>query len=172
MTDESKLQVENEIKGALEINSDELDIELQEQPSLYYYYACGWAVSSKRRRMLKMKLKETEAELGNEFKHILKADDPKARVTERMLDDYLSQHPKYREALVNLIQAEYMESVFEVAKDAFKERYGALIELSKSRGEEKIYGNEMKILRDEMERRDEKVKRRSKRTQKAEETVE
>lgn len=167
MPEENRL--ENEIKNALDISQDDLTLELIDQPSLYYYYACGWALASRKRRMVRMKLKETEAELGKELKHILRADDPKVRVTERMLDDYMAQHPKYKEALENLIQAEYTESVFEVAKDAFKERYGALIELSKSHGEERIYGNEINILKNEMERRDDKVRKRSKRTAKVEE---
>jgi hypothetical protein len=167
---EEKTTIENEIREALEINSDDIITELTEQPSQYYYYGCGWAMAARKRRLLKMKLKETEAELGNEFKQKVYREDPKLRVTERMLDDQLSQDSRYQEAFKNLIQAEYTESVFEVAKDAFKERYGALVELSKNNKEEKFYGNEIKIMKDEMERRDEKVTKRNKRISKPVET--
>ena len=160
MSEEKKLAIESEIQEALQINTDDIITELKEQPSLYYYYACGWALATRKRRLQKMKLNETEAKLGNEFKQLLKDDDPKVRVTERMLDDYLSENPTYQEAVNALIQSEYMESILEVAKDAFKERYGALIELSKSQKDEAIYGSEFAIMKTEMERRDEKVKRK------------
>jgi len=156
---------EQEIRDALSINEDDIANDLIDQPALYYYYACGWAIAAKQRRLSKIRLKEIEAELGREYKELVRSEDSKARVTERMLDDYLAEHPIYKESLTNLIQAEYKEAIFEVAKDAFKERYGVLIELSKSRGEEKFYANELSVMKKEMERRDKKVQgKRSKRT--------
>lgn len=159
-------KVEEEIQEALSINTEDLVTELKEQPSTMFYWGCSWALAARKRRLEKMKLKEVEARLGNEYKIILKREDPKVRVSERMLDDYLAGEPIYQEALKAYLQSEYVESMLEVAKDSFKQRGQMLIELSRSHGDEKYYGNIYGAMKEEMEIRDEKVKqRRNKRKQ-------
>ena len=86
-----KKKAEEEIQDALTINTDTIVEELKEQPSLYFYWSCMWALAARKRRMQKIQLKEVEARLGRGFKEILRADDPKIRVSERMLDDYLAE---------------------------------------------------------------------------------
>jgi len=162
---EDKKKVEEEIQEALTINTEDLATELKEQPAIYFYWSCSWALAARKRRNQKMKLKEAEAKLGRAFKELLRADDPKVRVSERMLDDYLAERPEYQEVLKEFTQSEYIESMLEVARDAFKQRGQMLIELSRSHSEDRIYANEYKIMEGELDRRDEKTRRkRSKRT--------
>lgn len=164
MAENEKVTVEDEIREALLINDDDLIKELKEQPSLYFYYSALWSRAAKKRRTQKMQLKEVEARLGKVLRERVRADDIKAKVSERMLDDYLAEQEEYKQILRDYTQAEYVESLLEVAKDAFKQRGQLLVELSRSNRDEKVYGNEMNIMKAEMERRDEKVKaKRSKR---------
>ncbi len=164
MPEEDKKATETEFQEALTINTDNIVEELKEQPSTYFYYSCMWALASRKRRVQRTKLKEIEARLGRSFKLDLKTEDAKVRVSERMLDDYLAEQEEYKAALKEYIQSEYVESMLEVAKDAFKQRGIMLTELSRSHSDDKIYGNEYKVMKEELERRDEKVKRkRSKR---------
>jgi len=164
---EEKKKVEQEIQEALTINTDDLVEELKEQPSVYFYWACMWALATRKRRMQKIQLKEVEAKLGRRFKEALRAEDPKIRVSERMLDDYLAEQPEYQEALNIYTQGEYTESMLEVARDAFKQRGIMLNELSRSHSDDRVYGKEYEVMKEELERRDEKKRtKRSKRTEK------
>jgi len=157
---EEKLKVEEEIQKALEINVDSIAEELQEQSATYFYYSCSWAMASRKRRHQKLALETTRARLGQEFKEKMRQEDAKVRITERMLDDYLSEKPEYQQALKDYFQAEYVESMLEVAKDAFRQRAQMLNELSRSHSDEKFYGSEFKVMKAEMEQRDEKVQKK------------
>lgn len=97
-----------------------------------------------------------EAKLGRAYKDILRADDPKVRVSERMLDDYLAEMPEYQEAVKEFTQSEYIETMLEIARDSFKQRAQMLNELSRSHSEDRVYGNEFKIMEGELTRRDAK----------------
>lgn len=165
-------KVEEEIQEALSINTEDLVTELKEQPSLFFYWACMWSMAARKRRLEKMKLKEVEAKLGREYKEILRAEDPKVRVSERMLDDYLAEKAEYKEALHQYAQNEYTETMLEVAKDGFKQRAQMLNELSRSHSEDRVYGNEFKVMEAELVRRDEKtIQRRNKRKQETDTTT-
>lgn len=159
ITEERGKSQEEHIKDALKINESEIRAELIDQPSQYFYYSCGWALATRKRRLEKLALKETEAKLGRQFKELVRTEDPKARVTERMLDDWLAENEEYKRALQSLISAEYVSEMLEVAKDAFKQRSQVLIELARSDKEEKYWGDQTVLLEKEMMRRDEKIKR-------------
>jgi hypothetical protein len=170
MTEETRT-AEKEIQEALTINTDDLAGELKEQPSIYFYWATMWALAARKRRIQKMVLKEVEAKLGRRFKEALRAEDPKVRVSERMLDDYLAEQPEYKETLQLYTQSEYTESMLEMARDSFKQRGIMLTELSRSHSDDKVYGDGFRAMKEEIERRDEKkLRKRSKRTGEKEET--
>ncbi len=156
----SEKKVEEEIQEALSINTDNLVEELKEQPSIYFFWSASWALAARKRRLEKMRLKEVEAKLGREYKDVLRAEDPKVRVSERMLDDYLAEKPEYQEAVKLFTQSEYIESMLEVAKDGFKQRSQMLNELSRSHSEDRVYGNEYQVMEAELVRRDEKKLRK------------
>lgn len=161
MTEEIKeLKVENEIQKELEIDEKDISSELGRQPSKFFYWATTWALASRKSRKIRLKRREVEARLSKEYRLVMKEDDPKLRVTEKILDDYLAEHSEYKVACEEEIQAEYMADMLGVAKEAFKVRSQALVELSRSSIEEKFYGNEVKAFATEIEVRDAHRKKR------------
>jgi hypothetical protein len=166
MPEETKKKVEMEIQEALAVNTDDLAGELKEQPSTFFYWSCMWALAARKRRHQKIALKEVEAKLGRRFKESLRAEDPKIRVSERMLDDYLAEQSEYQEVLQAYTQAEYTESMLEVAKDSFKQRGQMLIELSRTHGDDRYQESAYRAMAGELEKKDEKkLRKRTKRTE-------
>jgi hypothetical protein len=73
-----------------------------------------------------------------------------------MINEYLSEHPDYRTAKEEEIQAEYMSDMLNVAKDAFRQRGISLLELVKAQREDQFSLNEFKTFKTELEQREEK----------------
>lgn len=165
MPEETKeLKIENQIQQELEIDEKDISSELGRQPSKFYYWATTWALASRKARKIRLKRREVEAKLSKEYRLLMKEDDPKFRVTEKILDDYLAEHSEYKAACEEEIQAEYMADMLGVAKEAFKVRSQALVELSRSMVEEKFYGNELKSFETELKARDAQTRKRRKET--------
>lgn len=159
--------MESEISEALSINETKINEELLRQPSLFYYYSVGWALAAKKRRMVRLQVRETEAILTREFRELMTSENPALRLTEKIVNDYLAEHPKYKEAAIEQIKAEYTEDMLSAAKDAFKQRGQALLELSRNSGD--LASNEfatMAALRGELEQRegDKPKQKRTRRT--------
>lgn len=163
---ETKKGLEMEIADALSIDETKLSEELIRQFSLFFYYATGWALAAKKRRVIKLQVREVEASLTREFRERMIVENSGLRVTEKMISDYLAEHQKYKEAATDQITAEYIEDMLSAGKDAFKQRGQVLLELSRNSGD--LSANEfstMKALREELEAREEtKPKRRTRRT--------
>ena len=168
MTEETKSKgLEEEISKALNIDDTKLGEELVRQPSLFFYYSTGWALAAKKRRMIKLQVREVEASLTKEFRERMLAENTGLRVTEKMISDYLAEHSSYKEAAVEQIKAEYIEDMLGAGKDAFKQRGQILLELSRNNNDLAI--NEfstIKALREELEAREDTktIKRRTRRT--------
>ena len=158
--------MEGEISAALNIDETKLSEELIRQPSLFFYWSTGWALAAKKRRIIKLQVRETEAALTREFRERMIIENSGLRVTEKMISDYLAEHPKYKEAAIEQIKAEYIEDMLSAGKDAFKQRGQVLLELSRNSGD--LAANEfstIKALREELEAREEtKPKKRIRRT--------
>jgi hypothetical protein len=151
MEDEGRRPLENKIGQELEIDETKLEAEIAQQPSKFHFYGSLWARASRRVRKEKLRVRALEASLCKAYREKMLVDDPKLRLTERVLDDYLSENTEWKEAKEKLIEFEYVESMLELAKDGFKQRHQALIELHKTRGEEKFYGNVFDNMRKEFE---------------------
>ena len=163
-----ELKVENEIQKELEIDESNIVNELIRHPSKFFYWATTWALASRKSRKIRLKRREVEARLSKEYRIVMREDDPKFRVTEKILDDYLAEHSDYKAACEEEIQAEYMADMLGVAKEAFKVRSQALVELSRSMVEEKFYGNELKSFETELKARDVQTRRKRKEQEKKE----
>jgi hypothetical protein len=93
---------------------------------------------------------------------------PGVRVTEKMIEDFMYGHPVYKQQSDELIKTEYAEDMLSVAKDAMKERYGALTELMRNQKDEQIMDTvaATEVMRDELaaqgEAREEKKTKRGK----------
>jgi len=153
MPDEVRLPLELEVKEALEIDETNILEELRRHSAKYFWWGATWARASKQRRRLRLKLKELEARLANELRRTINESDPKARVTEAMKNDYLYSHPDFLTAEQELIQAEYMEEVLDVARDGMKQRGQALQELARQNRTESIYGDEFRAMKNEYNER-------------------
>jgi len=142
--------VEEQIKEDLRIDDTNLQEELRRQPGKYFYWSVVRAKASEKRRMKSMNLKEVDAKLEREVRERM-SSGPKIKITERMLDEYLSEHPEHKAANSEVIKAQYAEDLLEACVEAFKERHYALIEIVKSRESEKIMKNEFEVMRKELE---------------------
>lgn len=172
---EGKKTVEETIQDDLEINDEKIVEELKNQPGLFFYYATMSARASRARRKAKLKAKESEAALVKDFRQRMNQEQPGVRVTERMIDEYLSAHPDYIAMNTRLIDLEYTEDMLTLARDAFKERHQALMEISRAISDERIYGNEIEHMRNQFEKREVKQaleKRRGRRKSETTETKE
>jgi hypothetical protein len=171
MTEEKKSKIEEDISGDLAINEGDLRNEMNAQPSKYFYYGSLWARASRMRRNQRLKLREVEASLCNNFRKEMAEGSPGTRVTEAMLNNFLYNHPTFLEHEQAAIQSEYMEEILAVAKEAFRERHQTLLELYKKAEEERLYGDSYDNMRKEFEAVEEKKIRRTRRN-KSEETTE
>jgi len=152
--------IELEIKEALEIDEADILAELRRHSSKYFYYGVLWARASKQKRRFRLKTRELESRLTNSLR-----SGTEARITAEMKSEYLNSHPEFLEAEQELIQAEYMEEVLDVARDAMKQRGIALNELARQNRAEEMYGNEFSAMKREYkEQIDEIPKKRNRRT--------
>ena len=154
---------EKEIKEALVIQEAELPSELKDQSTKQFYYGAMWARAVRAERAQKLTVETTEAELSQEFRQLMLAEKPTERVTEKMLKEYIANHPKYKAEQEKLIQLGLVCDMFSVAKDAFEVRAKMLIELARQDASQRFYENEVKAMKEEFERREEaKVRKRAK----------
>jgi hypothetical protein len=161
---EQQRTVEVEIQDELGIDETKLEEELVRQSSKYFYWSTMWARAAKARRRQQLKLRELEATITQQYRATVAVDDPKLRVTERMVEDYLSKNPDYKQEKLITIEKEYAEDMLSVAKDGFRQRGQALIELIRLlKDDGKATRDELEIMRKEMELREQarKEKRRS-----------
>lgn len=147
--------VEVEIQEELAIDETKLEEELVRQSSKSFYWSAMWARAAKARRRQQLKLRELEATLTQQYRAGIAADDPKFRVTERMVEDYLAQNPDYKAEKILTIDKEYAEDMLGVAKDGFRQRGQALIELVRLlKDDGRGTRDELEIMRKEMELRE------------------
>jgi len=157
---EIKTSLELEIKEALDIDEGDILEELRRHSAKYFWWGATWARASKQKRRIRLKTRELESRLTNALR-----TSTDARITAEMKAEYLNSHPEFLEAEQELIQAEFMEEVLDVARDAMKQRGIALNELARQNREETIYGSEFKAMQTEFgERVDEQRKKRHRRT--------
>jgi len=152
MAKEEEKTTEQQIQEDLGINPDDLAKELLDQPSRFFFWSVTWARAARARRRQRLATRELEARLTKEFRELMANTQPGVRVTEKMIDDFMYGHPVYKQQSDELIKTEYAEDMLSVAKDAMKERYGALTELMRNQKEEQIMDTQSatEVMRDEL----------------------
>ena len=157
MSDETtKSEVEKEIKEELKIDDANVPGELKEHATKFYYYGTMWARALKAERHQRLYVDALEANLAKEFREMMLRDEPGTRITEKMLKEFVANHPKYIEEQKKLIHLEFVADIFNTARMAFESRGRMLLELSKITNETKFYDNEYAAMRKEFELREEK----------------
>lgn len=164
MTDDpTKKGIEEQISDALEIDETKIEDELLRQPSLFFYWSMGWALAARKRRLQKLSLRKLEAELTQQFRTEMLKENPGLRLTEKMINDYLAEHPAFYAAQQELIKAEYTEDMLNVASLALKQKHQALLELHKNQQETSISEyNTVKAFKDEIKEQERRRSRRKK----------
>lgn len=163
MPEDQKTTLDTTLQEQLQIDEGDIFGELQRQPARFFFWSSQWVKAARSKRKQRLRIKEIEATLANELRRQVAENDAKARVTEAMLNNYLYAHPTFLTEERELIEAEFREEMLEVAKDSFKQRGLALQELARQQRDEKIYGDEFKLMEKEYDTRQEDKKRQAKR---------
>ena len=151
------IKIETQIQEELNIDETKLEEELQRQSARFFYYATLWSKATRKARIAKIKVDETEAKICKQYREDMVISDSKTRVTEKMLDEYCAEHQDMKTAREEWIEAEYLQDVLGVAKDAFWQRNQALVNLYKNKSEESFYANGgLDAMQGELERRRER----------------
>jgi len=167
MPEINRKDVETDIKDELAINDADLETELKEQSTKFFFRGSQWAKAVRGERQQKLLVEQIEAELSKEFRETMFQTDPTLRITEKMLKEYINGHPKYQEEQKKLIQLGYVADLLNVVKTAFESRGRMLIEMSRQIGENKFYEKEYLNMKQEFERReDAKSRKRSRKMEK------
>jgi hypothetical protein len=156
VTTEKKREIEKEIQEELKIDDANVPAELKEHATHFFYYGQCWARALKAERHQRLFIDALEASLAKEFREMMLRDEPGTRITEKMLKEFVSNHPKFVEESQKLIQLEFVADIFNTARMAFESRGRMLLELSKVTNESKFYDNEYSAMRKEFELREEK----------------
>lgn len=156
MLENGKNATEERLKLDLAINDEDLPNELREQATKFFYWGSLWARALRAERQQKLKVEETEAELSKQFRQFMLESEPGTRITERMLNEYVSNHPQYIEEQGKYVKLEYVADMFNVARIAFESRGRMLIELAKRSDANRFFENEATNLSNEFIRREEK----------------
>ena len=144
---------ETDIKEALIIRDEQMDIELKEQATKQFFYGSLWARAMKAERAQRLAAESLEAGLCKELRIKMLTEAPKERITEKMLKEYITDHPDYKEEQLKLIQLGMVADMFNVAKSAFESRGRMILELSKRTAENKFYEGQYRAMREEFDRK-------------------
>ncbi len=76
-------------------------------------------------------------------------DEPSVRVTEKMIKEFVVEHPAYIDAKKAEIESEYLKDILASGREAFRERHQALIELNGIINAERIDNTVFENMKDE-----------------------
>lgn len=117
----------NDLKGQLQIDTDDLDGSLVEQPDLYYHVAEQFALAVANRDTSKLELEEAQAELDEQYRKKALEDDVK--ITEAALSKKLIATPRIQELERALLATRAEADKWQALKEAFQQRSFMLREL-------------------------------------------
>jgi hypothetical protein len=163
MTEEKQeKKIEERIQEELNIDETQLAEELQRQPSRFFYWAVSWALAQRKHRMTQLRGKELEARISAAYRQEMADSGMKPRdVTIRMVEDYCTEHLDVKASREESIQSEYLMDMLEIAKLAFRQRHQSLVELFKSKWEEKYYQEHgMDAMHEEVDKKRERKERK------------
>lgn len=116
-----------ELRKALEIDRDALDVCLEEQPSLYYHVAEGYTKAVAQRDSHKLALDELTAELDQQIRK--KADDEARKITEASIQREMALFPKVKDATKRYYDAKALADEWLALKEAWQQRSFMLREI-------------------------------------------
>ena len=119
---------QGDMREELEIDPSQINQELQEQPAKFAWWATIHSLSQARVDDLKRRMDLREAELSKEFREAAIEDGTK--LTEKSIEHAITRDLEYQEMAQALVNAKRDAGIFQVARDAFKQRADAMVTLS------------------------------------------
>jgi hypothetical protein len=117
----------SELEGSLQIDRDDLDSCLVEQPGYFYHVAEEVAQANARRDTLKLELEEQIAVLDKEVRQNALRDDEK--MTEAGIQNRLRTMPKIKDLQRQFLNAKTEADSWAALKEAYQQRSFMLREL-------------------------------------------
>ena len=141
-----------EIMAELEINEGRMSQEVTRQPSKFAYWGSLASRASKKLSKQKLALSVLKAQLGRDYRLMMKDREPNTRITEAMVDTFVITTEDFLNQANTVIYAQHEDDMLNVAKEAFRQRANMLLQLAKMQMEE-MYETDMKIFKKETEGR-------------------
>jgi hypothetical protein len=120
-------QSRRELEASLQIDRDDLDSCLVDQPGYFYHVAEEVAQANARRDTLKLDLEEQTAVLDKEVRHNAQRDEEK--ITEAGIQNRLRTMPKIKELQRKYLDAKTEADSWAALKEAYQQRSFMLREL-------------------------------------------
>lgn len=119
----------------LRIDDTQLSRELKEQASKFAYWGAAHAIKLNEYQVKKTELEEEGARLSRTIEYDLKESkeqDPKVRITDSVIKTEVSISKGYSEIKRELLGLALEEGVLSTAKEAFRQRGQALLEMARN----------------------------------------
>lgn len=115
------------LQSQLQIDKDDLDTCLVEQPDLYYHVAEHFVSAVARRDEVKLSIEQVTAELGEQMRKAAAARDEK--LTEAAITRKLADTPRLQEMEAQYLHLRLEADKWQALKEAFQQRSFMLREL-------------------------------------------
>ncbi len=121
-----KSELEN-LRSQLQIDKDDLDTCLVEQPDLYYHVAENYVNAVARRDAVKLSIEQVTAELGEQMRKAAAAREEK--LTESAITRKIADTPRLQEMEEQYLSLRLEADKWQALKEAFQQRSFMLREL-------------------------------------------
>lgn len=123
------------IQADVKIDDTRLSNELKEQSSKFAYWSAGSAIKMQEYQSKKREIVEKEARLSRDMErklNIEKQNDPKIRITDKVIKDCVNLDPVYKSLQEEAIQLGLEYDILNGAKEAFRQRAQMLLEMCRT----------------------------------------
>lgn len=125
----------SKIQHDVAIDETRLSNELKEQSSKFAYWAASSAIKTQEYLAKKREASEIEAQVSRDVEkrlHKQKSMDPKTRITDKVIKDYVLLDPDYQDIQREMIDLGLESDILAGAKEAFRIRAQALLEMCRT----------------------------------------
>lgn len=153
------MKITEELLREVDINEADIDLEMQRQPAKFCFWGARYSRAARNHSRSKLALKELAARIGKDYRIKMREEEPQTRVTNDMVSTFVVNIPEYQAQERAVIEAEYQENFFNVAREAFRQRAQMILQLCRHQMDEMIQ-SDFKINKTEMEGRKEEYEKR------------
>lgn len=117
------------LREQLQIDRDDLDTGLVEQPDLYYHVAEAFVLAVAKRDEAKLDLEQATADLDKQFREAAAEADPPEKLTEAAITRKLASAPRIQTLERGLLRLRVEADKWQALKESFQQRSFMLREL-------------------------------------------